>query len=73
MQKTQYIVVHQSRDRDPTDYENLLGDALERIFAKGVTEIDQVVAELNALEAPAPDAAPWTRALLESELARLGA
>lgn len=73
MQQTQYIVVNQTREREPTDYENLLGDALERIFAGGATEIDVVVTQLNEMEAPAPDGATWTRDLLEAELARLGA
>jgi len=68
-----YLVVHQSRDREPGEYENLLGDALERLFGLGIAEIDPLVAGLNDLDAPAPDGARWTRELLLSELARLGA
>lgn len=69
----QYIVVHQSRDREPTEYENLLGDALEKAFAAGVTEIDGVVQGLNNDAVPAPGGQDWTRELILSELKRLGA
>lgn len=73
MAQEQYVVVHQTRDRAPTEYEDLLGDALERIFADGATEVDQVVAGLNDLAAPSPDGQPWTRDLFLSEMKRLGA
>jgi len=32
-QQGQYLVVHQTREREPTDYENLLADGIEQ--AKG--------------------------------------
>lgn len=73
MKHTQYIVVNQTRDREPTEYENLLGDALEQVFAGGATELEAVVAGLNEIEAPSPDGQPWTAELLQAELARLGA
>ena len=30
-----YLNPHQARDREPDDYQNLLGDAIERSFAEG--------------------------------------
>lgn len=73
MPSNQYIVVHQTREREPTEYENLLGDALERVFAGGATEVDDVVRGLNELAAPSPNGEPWTRELFLSEMKRLGA
>jgi len=73
MTHEQYVVVHQTRDREPTEYENLLGDALERIFAGGATELPEVVQGLNELAAPSPSGQPWTEALFLSEMQRLGA
>lgn len=69
----QYIVVHQSRDRDPTEYENLLADALEKAFAAGVTDVEGIVAGLVADAVPSPGGRPWTNELVLSELKRLGA
>ncbi|MCC6006170.1 MAG: hypothetical protein JJU40_00660 [Rhodobacteraceae bacterium] len=73
MNQKQYIVVNQTRDREPTEYENLLADALEQVFARGATELGEVVAGLNEIEAPSPNGQPWTDELLKTELARLGA
>ena len=69
----QYIVVNQTREREPTDYENLLGDALERAFASGVTELGPLVEALNDMVAPSPGGQPWTEELFLSEMKRLGA
>jgi hypothetical protein len=69
----QYLEVHQTRDRVPSDYENLLGDALERAFASGVTEIEGIVDELIGYGVPAPNGQSWSTELLASELKRLGA
>ncbi len=63
---------HQTRDRAPSDYENLLGDALERSFAAGVQDIEGVVQGLIDYGVPAPEGKSWNAALLESELKRLG-
>lgn len=69
----QFLEVHQTRDAEPNDYENLLGDALERAFASGVTEIEGVVGELVSYGVPAPNGQEWSVDLLASELKRLGA
>jgi hypothetical protein len=69
----QYLDPHQTRDREPTDYENLLGDALEKAFARGVHELDGICAALIEDCVPSPGGKPWNPALLESELKRLSA
>ena len=68
----QYVVIHQSRDREPTEYENLLGDALEKAFAAGIADIDGVAAGLNTDAVPAPSGQSWTGELILAELKRLG-
>lgn len=68
----QYLTVHQTRDGEPSEYEGLLGDALERAFAAGITEIEGVVSELVNYGIPAPDGKSWNEALLRAELSRLG-
>lgn len=69
---SQYLEIHQSRERDPTDYENLLGDAVERCFANGITDLDALVASLNEQAVPAPGGTTWTVETFTSEMARLG-
>jgi hypothetical protein len=68
-----YLSAHQTRDREPTDYENLLGDALEKAFAAGVHELDGVCAQLIADCVPSPGGRTWAPDLLASELKRLAA
>ena len=68
-----YLKVHQSRARAPSDYENLLGDALEASFAAGIHELAGIAAKLEHDCVPAPDGQPWTAELLAKELKRLGA
>jgi hypothetical protein len=69
----QYLVIHQTRDREPTDYENLLADAIEQAYAQGVQELDALVARLNTDCVPSPGGKPWTTELFASEMKRLGA
>ena len=66
-------VTNQHRLTEPTAYENLLGDAIERAFAAGIHELDGIVQLLNDSGPSGPDGEPWTAARLEAELARLGA
>ncbi|MGE3245246.1 MAG: recombinase-like helix-turn-helix domain-containing protein [Beijerinckiaceae bacterium] len=68
----QYLDVHQTRDREPSEYENLLGDALERSFAAGVTDLEGVVTGLVDYGVPGPDGQSWSVELLRAELKRLG-
>lgn len=69
-----YLEPHQARNREPTPYENLLGDAIERAFGLGVTELDDLVAALNDTgPLPQGSGTVWTGDLLVAELKRLGA
>jgi hypothetical protein len=68
-----YLNPHQARDRAPDDYQNLLGDAIERAFAAGVQDLPSLVAWLNEAGVPAPNGQPWTAELFQKEMKRLGA
>ena len=68
-----YLNPHQARDRAPDDYQNLLGDAIERAFAAGVQDLSGLVARLNEAGVPAPNGQPWTAELFQKEMKRLGA
>lgn len=70
--KGQSLNPHQHRDHEPSDYENLLGDALERSFAAGVHDLDGVVQGLVDYGVPAPGGQSWSKDLLAAELKRLG-
>lgn len=68
-----YYNPFQARRREPTAYENSLGDALEAAFAEGVHELPRLVARLNAMGVKAPDGTDWTESLFETEMRKLGA
>lgn len=68
----QYLEVHQTRDHEPDDYENLLGDAIEKAFAAGIHDIEALVASLNEQCVPAPRGVSWNVELFTEEMARLG-
>jgi len=72
-EQTLVNIMHQHRLAEPTAYENLLGDALERAFAAGIHDLEGIVRQLNDTGPTGPDGNPWTAARLEAELARLGA
>ncbi len=69
--KGQYLEVHQTRDREPSDYENILADSLERSFAAGIDTLDGLVQGLVDYGVPAPNGQKWTPDFLAAELARL--
>ena len=71
--QSQFLNPHQTRDREPTDYENLLADGVEKAFAANVHDLQGICALLNADCVPAPDGKTWTPALFELEMKRLGA
>ena len=71
--QSQYLVVHQTRDREPTDYENLLADGIEQAYARGIHELAGLVQSLNEACVPSPGGKPWTEDLFVSEMKRLGA
>ena len=63
-------LAHQSQGRTLSAAEMALANALESIFADGVTDFDEVARRLTAkgIAAPASHHLAWTRALLEQEL-----
>jgi Recombinase-like helix-turn-helix domain len=68
-----YLNPNQARDREPDDWQNLLGDAIERAFAAGIHDLPGLVASLNEAKLPAPNGQPWSTELFEREMKRLGA
>jgi len=68
-----YNATFQHRDADPTAYESLLGDSIERAFAAGIHDLGGLVAYLNQAGPAGPNGQAWTDALYRQEMARLGA
>lgn len=68
-----YLEPHQARKSEPTAYENLFGDSLERAFAEDIIELEGLAAYLNE-HGPQPQHtnATWTAQSLAAELKRLG-
>ncbi|TAG26967.1 MAG: hypothetical protein EAZ37_07320 [Burkholderiales bacterium] len=62
---------HQARQREPSQYEILLGDAMERAFGQGLWELDQLVGYLNQSGPLAPNGQTWTADSFSAELKRL--
>ncbi len=63
----------QTRAAPPTEFENRLGDALERVFAGGAESLQDVVARLNAEGSRDAQGCPWTEASFLETVKRLGA
>ena len=72
-QQPPYLNPHQARDREPDDYQNLLGDAIERAYAAGIHDLTRLVASLNEAAVPAPNGQLWSVELFQREMKRLGA
>ena len=69
-----YLNPHQARRRPPTQYEDLLGDAIERAFAAGIHDLTGLVAHLNRTGPGCPyNDGVWTETLYQEEIARLAA
>jgi hypothetical protein len=66
-----YVNPHQARQREPTQYETLLGDAMERAFGQGLWELDQLVGYLNQSGPLAPNGHQWSEASFAAELKRM--
>ncbi len=67
-----YLDPHQAREREPTQFESLLGDALERAFGSGLHDLPGLVNALNRTGPNAPDGQAWTEARFTALMARLG-
>ena len=73
MQAQRYLNTHQTRRREPTSWEDLLGDSIERAFASGITELSALVAHLNRTGPNYPGGGEWTEQSYRAEIARLAA
>ena len=72
MDDDRYLVPHQARQRPPTSFEDLLGDAIERAYAAGINELPALVESLNRTGPSAEHGQPWTEASFTALMARLG-
>ncbi len=68
-----YNDTHQNRSAEPTAYESLLGDAIERAFAQGIHDLPGLVAYLNASGPSGPNGQVWSPENYQQEMARLAA
>ena len=66
-------IVHQTRATSPTDYENELGQALEKIFSDNVIELENIISRLNEIGVQTHSGSAWTEESFRSEMKRLGA
>ncbi len=73
MQTERRLEPHQARRREPTTFEDLLGDAIERAFAQGAHTLPELVAALNETGPSSENGQPWTEQNLQHLMARLGA
>jgi hypothetical protein len=62
---------HQARTREPSAYENQLGDAMEKAFADGAWELDALVAHLNSAGVRDLQQQAWTADSFSAEIKRL--
>lgn len=61
----------QTRSSTPTEYENQLGDALEKVFSEGIDSLPGVVAKLNEIGMLSPEGGLWTETSFQAEMHRL--
>lgn len=67
-----YLEPHQARQRPPTPFEDLLGDAIERAYGAGVHDLPGLVASLNRTGPSAENGEAWTEQSFSALMARLG-
>ncbi len=72
MQTERYLEPHQARQRAPTTFEDLLGDAIERAFAEGAHTLPELVACLNRTGPSSENGQAWTEQGFQALMARLG-
>ncbi|HTV35236.1 MAG TPA: recombinase-like helix-turn-helix domain-containing protein [Xanthobacteraceae bacterium] len=68
-----YLDPHQSRDREPTQWQMELASAMESIFAKGAHTLDALVEGLNNSRVKPPDGGVWTADKYTALMRELGA
>lgn len=67
-----YLEPHQARKQEPTPYENLLGDSIERAYAQGIHDLAPLVAYLNQYGPGPQEGEQWSEASFTALMARLG-
>ena len=63
----------QSRSAPPSEYENHLADALERILGEGIHDLPAIITHLNQLHVYGPTGRAWSEESFCDEMKRLGA
>jgi len=66
-----YLQPRQAQHRPPTNYEDLLGDAIERTFAAGVHDLAGLVDSLNRQGMTTRAGQPWSEDNYGPEMAEL--
>lgn len=67
-----YLQPRQAQKRQPTSYESLLGDAVERAFGAGIYELPGLVENLNGQGMTTPAGEPWTEANYRAAMQEFG-
>ena len=67
-----YLEPNQSRNDEPTPYENKLADAIEKAYAENIQELGPLVEKLNELGTSDPDGRPWTQQSFVGVMLELG-
>jgi hypothetical protein len=68
-----YLSPHQSRTREPTDWELSLAGAIEAAFSKGNYELPDLIDALNASRVHPPQGGKWTAETFTTLMHELGA
>lgn len=68
-----YLNPHQSRDREPTQWQMELAAAIESVFAKGKHSLDELVEGLNGSRVKPPEGGSWTGDKFTALMRELGA
>ncbi len=68
-----YLNPHQTRTREPTEWEMSLAGAIEDAFSKGHQELPALIAALNASRVRPPTGRDWTEANFTALMHELGA
>lgn len=67
-----YLEPHQARQRPPTLFEELLGDAIERAFGEGAQTLAELVAHINRSGPSSENGELWSEHNFAALMARLG-
>jgi len=69
-----YVQPHQARKRPNTQFEDLLGNSIERAYGSGIADLPALLAHLNHAGPPCPlTTGEWTADAFTTLMARLGA